>query len=54
MPHRHLFGDIQRERFFHSDHISYSGHGDSFSSSNFVDLDWLSSGNSCEEEPFER
>ncbi|XP_028203331.1 phosphoinositide phosphatase SAC3-like isoform X2 [Glycine soja] len=55
MPHKQLFGDIQRERFFHSDHISYSGHGDSFCSSNFIDLDWLSSsGNSCEEEPFER
>ncbi|RDX69196.1 Phosphoinositide phosphatase SAC3, partial [Mucuna pruriens] len=55
MPRRQLFGDIQRERFLDADHISYSGHLGSFSFSNFLDLDWLSSsGNSCEEEPFER
>nr|KYP57791.1 Polyphosphoinositide phosphatase [Cajanus cajan] len=55
MPRRQLFGDIQRERGIESEHIYYSDHGDSFSCSNFVDLDWLSSsGNSCEEEPFER
>ncbi|KAK7347920.1 hypothetical protein VNO80_22463 [Phaseolus coccineus] len=55
MPRRHLFGDMQRERCVESDHIYYSDHGDSFSCSNFVDLDWLSSSaNSCEEEPFER
>ncbi|KAK7291771.1 hypothetical protein RIF29_07180 [Crotalaria pallida] len=52
MPRRQLFGDMQRVE---GDHIYYSEHGDSFSCSNFVDLDWLSSsGNSCEEEPFER
>ncbi|KAH9652906.1 phosphoinositide phosphatase SAC3 [Citrus sinensis] len=50
MPRRQLFGDVQRDRYFESDHI-YE-HGDASSSSNFVDLDWLSSsGNSCEEEP---
>lgn len=56
MPRRQLFNDIQRERCVESDHhIYYSEHGDSFSCSNFVDLDWLSSsGNSCEEEPYER
>ncbi|XP_061364596.1 phosphoinositide phosphatase SAC3-like [Gastrolobium bilobum] len=55
MPRRQLFGDMQRERFLESDHILYSEHGDSFSCSNFVDLDWLSSsGNSCEEDPCER
>ncbi|KAG4929515.1 hypothetical protein JHK82_046577 [Glycine max] len=55
MPRRQLFGDMQRERCLESEHIYYSDHGDSFSCSNFVDLDWLSSsGNSCEEEPFER
>ncbi|XP_027331730.1 phosphoinositide phosphatase SAC3 isoform X1 [Abrus precatorius] len=55
MPRRQLFGDMQRERYLESEHIYYSEHGDSFSCSNFVDLDWLSSsGNSCEEEPFER
>ncbi|KAL5786521.1 hypothetical protein ACOSQ2_008913 [Xanthoceras sorbifolium] len=47
MPRRQLFGDV------HSDHIYFSEHG--VSCSNFVDLDWLSSsGNSCEEEPYER
>ncbi|XP_019463549.1 PREDICTED: phosphoinositide phosphatase SAC3-like isoform X1 [Lupinus angustifolius] len=52
MPRRQLFGDMRRVE---SDHIYYSEHGDSFSCSNFVDLDWLSSsGNSCEEEAYER
>ncbi|XP_015888970.1 phosphoinositide phosphatase SAC3 isoform X2 [Ziziphus jujuba] len=47
MPRRQLFGE--------SEHIYFSERGDSFSFSNFVDLDWLSSsGNSCEEEPYER
>ncbi|KAL1371712.1 hypothetical protein HN51_001948 [Arachis hypogaea] len=55
MPRRQLFGDMQRERFHDSDHIYYSDHGDSFSCSNFVDLDWLSSsGNSCEDELYDR
>ncbi|RDX72707.1 Phosphoinositide phosphatase SAC3 [Mucuna pruriens] len=55
MPRRQLFGEMQRERCLENDHIYYSDHGDSFSCSNFVDLDWLSSsGNSCEEEAFER
>ncbi|KAF7836841.1 phosphoinositide phosphatase SAC3 isoform X1 [Senna tora] len=55
LPRRQLFGDMQRERCLESEHIYYSEHGDSFSCSNFVDLDWLSSsGNSCEEEPYER
>ncbi|KAK4854012.1 hypothetical protein QYF36_017668 [Acer negundo] len=49
MPRRQLFGDV------HNDHIYFSEHGDGSSCSNFVDLDWLSSsGNSCEEEPYER
>ncbi|CAL0330254.1 unnamed protein product [Lupinus luteus] len=47
MPRRQLFRDMQKVE---SDHIYYSEHSDSFSCSNFVDLDWLSSpGNSCEE-----
>ncbi|XP_057428717.1 phosphoinositide phosphatase SAC3-like isoform X2 [Lotus japonicus] len=55
VPRRHLFGDIQREHCLETDHILYSGHKGLSSSSNFVDLDCLSfSGNSCEEEPFER
>ncbi|XP_022636153.1 phosphoinositide phosphatase SAC3 isoform X3 [Vigna radiata var. radiata] len=55
LPRRQLFVDAPRERYLDSEHISHSAHEVSFSSSNFVDLDWLSSsGNSCEEEPFER
>ncbi|OMO67110.1 hypothetical protein CCACVL1_20784 [Corchorus capsularis] len=55
MPRRQLFGDVQRDRCLEPDHIFFSEHGDGFNCSNFVDLDWLSSsGNSCEDEPFER
>ncbi|CAK7352300.1 unnamed protein product [Dovyalis caffra] len=55
MPRRQLFGDVQRDRYLESDHVCFSEHGDTFNCSNFVDIDWLSSsGNSCEEEPFER
>ncbi|KAJ6731296.1 POLYPHOSPHOINOSITIDE PHOSPHATASE [Salix purpurea] len=55
MPRRHLFGDVQRDRYLESDQVCFSDHGDAFNCSNFVDIDWLSSsGNSCEEEPFER
>ncbi|KAF3970972.1 hypothetical protein CMV_005378 [Castanea mollissima] len=55
MPSRQLFGDMQRDRCLESDRIYYSEHGDSSTCSNFVDLDWLSSsGNSCEEDQFER
>ncbi|KAI4335156.1 hypothetical protein L6164_013828 [Bauhinia variegata] len=54
MPRRHLFGDMQKERSL-DNQIYYSEHGNSFSCSNFLDLDWLSSsGNSCEEEAYER
>ncbi|XP_059633273.1 phosphoinositide phosphatase SAC4-like isoform X2 [Cornus florida] len=49
MPRRHLFRDMQRDRYPDDDH------GDAFDCSNFVDLDWLSSsGNSCEEDLYER
>ncbi|CAJ1975717.1 unnamed protein product [Sphenostylis stenocarpa] len=52
---KQLFGDVSNEPYLDSEHITYSAHEVSFSSSNFVDLDWLSSsGNSCEEEPFDR
>ncbi|XP_057967287.1 phosphoinositide phosphatase SAC3-like isoform X2 [Malania oleifera] len=52
MPRRQLFTDIQRDRCIDSDH---NEHGDGINCSNFVDLDWLSSsGNSCEEDPYER
>ncbi|KAG2712714.1 hypothetical protein I3760_04G138900 [Carya illinoinensis] len=50
-----LFEDIQRDRCLETNHIYFSEHGDMSNCSNFVDLDWLSSsGNSCEEEQFER
>ncbi|KAK3007051.1 hypothetical protein RJ639_017070 [Escallonia herrerae] len=45
MPRKEFFVDMQRENH----------NGDAFDYSNFVDLDWLSSsGNSCEEELFDR
>ncbi|XP_059431906.1 phosphoinositide phosphatase SAC3 [Corylus avellana] len=53
MPRRQLFGDVQRDQCIETDHIYLSEH--MFNCSNFLDLDWLSSsGNSCEEEQFER
>ncbi|XP_044463906.1 phosphoinositide phosphatase SAC3-like isoform X2 [Mangifera indica] len=55
MPRKQLFGEMQRDRYLESDHIYFSENGDASSFSNFVDLDWLSSsGNSCEEDPYER
>lgn len=55
MPRRQLFGDVQRHRYLETGQIFFSEHGDGVNCSNFVDLDWLSSsGNSCEDEPFER
>ncbi|KAA3477381.1 phosphoinositide phosphatase SAC3-like [Gossypium australe] len=55
MPRRQLFGDVQRDRYLETGQIFFSEHGDGVNCSNFVDLDWLSSsGNSCEDEPFER
>ncbi|XP_039014669.1 phosphoinositide phosphatase SAC3-like isoform X1 [Hibiscus syriacus] len=55
MSQRHLFGDVQRDRYLETGQIFFYGHGDGVNRSNFVDLDWLSSsGNSCEDEPYER
>ena len=55
MPRRQLFRYVQRDRYLESDNVFFSGHGDTFNCSNFVDIDLLSSsGNPCEEEPFER
>ncbi|KAK8545275.1 hypothetical protein V6N13_066561 [Hibiscus sabdariffa] len=54
-PQRQLFGHVQMDRCLGSDHIFFSEQRDQFNCSNFVDLDWLSSsGNSCEDEQFER
>ncbi|KAL3830075.1 hypothetical protein ACJIZ3_018877 [Penstemon smallii] len=49
VPTREFSAQMHRERFLEHEY------GDRSDSSNFVDLDWLSSsGNSCEEELFER
>lgn len=53
MACRQLFVDTQRDRFLESDRIYYTENG--AGDSNFLDLDWLSSsGNSCEDETYER
>lgn len=55
IPHRQFFGDLQRDRCLETNHIYFSEHGYMSHCSNFLDLDRLSSsGNSCEEEQFER
>ncbi|KAK1280159.1 Phosphoinositide phosphatase SAC2 [Acorus gramineus] len=54
---RQLFADMQRDRCCESEHICFNENGseDGFNCSNFLDLDWLSSsGNSCEEEIYDR
>ncbi|KAB2019726.1 hypothetical protein ES319_D07G016800v1 [Gossypium barbadense] len=54
MPRRQLFGDMQRDRCLETGRIFFSERGDGFNYSNFVDLDCISSsGNSCEDEPFD-
>ena len=54
MPRRQLFVDMQRDQNL-EDNIYSNEHGDLYNCSNFVDLDWLSSsGNSCEEESYDR
>ncbi|GAV61400.1 Syja_N domain-containing protein [Cephalotus follicularis] len=50
MSSRQLF----REILFESDHNCEDKHEDEFSCSNFLDFDWPSSGNSCEEEIYIR
>ncbi|KAL8466407.1 hypothetical protein ACS0TY_035489 [Phlomoides rotata] len=55
MSRRQLFPDSQQEQYLENDGIYFVGRGDSFNCSNFLDVDWLSSsGNSCEEETYER
>ncbi|KAJ8441004.1 LOW QUALITY PROTEIN: hypothetical protein Cgig2_021368 [Carnegiea gigantea] len=55
IPHKQLFGDVQREQYAENDDVNIHEHADSSDCSNFVDLDWLSSsGNSCEEDSYER
>lgn len=55
MSRRQLFPDTQQEQYLENDSIYFVERGDSFNCSNFLDVDWLSSsGNSCEEETYER
>ncbi|KAE8687584.1 Phosphoinositide phosphatase SAC3 [Hibiscus syriacus] len=55
MPPRQLFGDMQRDYCLETGRIFFSERGDGFNSSNFVDLDYLSSsGSSCDDEPADR
>ncbi|PIN09546.1 putative phosphoinositide phosphatase [Handroanthus impetiginosus] len=53
MPRGHLFPDMPPEQY--NDGRYFVERGDSFNYSNFLDVDWLSSsGNSCEDEIYER
>uniref|UniRef100_A0A5B6YTC1 Putative phosphoinositide phosphatase SAC3-like isoform X2 n=1 Tax=Davidia involucrata TaxID=16924 RepID=A0A5B6YTC1_DAVIN len=55
MSRRQLFSDVQLDQCLESDHMCFHERGDSFNCSNFLDVDWISSsGNSCEEEIYER
>ncbi|KAK4395033.1 Phosphoinositide phosphatase SAC2 [Sesamum angolense] len=55
MSRRQLFPDMQPEHYLENDSIYFVERGDSFNCSNFLDVDWLSSsGNSCEEDTYER
>lgn len=55
MSRRQLFPEQQPEQCLENDNIYFVERGDSFNCSNFLDVDWLSSsGNSCEEETYER
>ncbi|KAL6560017.1 hypothetical protein OROGR_005134 [Orobanche gracilis] len=55
MSRTQLFPDSLPEQYLENDSIYYVERGDSFNCSNFLDVDWLSSsGNSCEEETYER
>ncbi|KAL2462387.1 Phosphoinositide phosphatase SAC2 [Forsythia ovata] len=55
MTRRQLFPDMQQEQCLENDSICFRERGDSFHCSNFLDVEWLSSsGNSCEEETYER
>lgn len=52
---RQLFRDMLEDQCSESNHICYGDHGDACTCSNYLDVDWLSSsGNSCEEETYER
>ncbi|XP_024973436.1 phosphoinositide phosphatase SAC2-like isoform X1 [Cynara cardunculus var. scolymus] len=55
MSRRQLLLDGHSEDYPNSDHIFYNKRLDSINCSNFLDVEWLSSsGNSCEDEAYER
>ncbi|KAK6911811.1 SAC domain, partial [Dillenia turbinata] len=55
MTKRQIFTDLQEDQGFEGDQLCFIRAGDSFNYSNFLDLERLSSsGNSCEEETYER
>lgn len=55
MSGRQLFLDMQLEQHLGSESVRLRERVDSIDFSNFLDVEWLSSsGNSCEEETFER
>jgi len=55
MSRRQLFRDMLEDQCSESNYICYDNHGDACTCSNYLDVDWLSSsGNSCEEEIYER
>lgn len=55
MPRRQLFVDTHVDDYPNSDRIFYNKRLDSFNCSNFLDVDWISSsGNSCEDESYDR
>ncbi|XP_073136734.1 phosphoinositide phosphatase SAC2-like [Henckelia pumila] len=55
MSRRQLFPDMQPDLYLETEDMYLYKRGDSFNCSNFFDIDWLSSsGNSCEEETYER
>ncbi|KAL0354434.1 UNVERIFIED_CONTAM: Phosphoinositide phosphatase SAC2 [Sesamum radiatum] len=55
MSRRQLFPDMQPENYLENDSLYFVERGDSFNCSNFLDVDWLSSsGNSCEEDTYDR
>lgn len=50
-----IFNNVQEDQCLESDYVCLDRHGDSCQCSNFLDVDWLSSsGNSCEEDIYER
>jgi hypothetical protein len=54
MPRKQLFGDVQKVHRFGSDQVYFGGEEDMSSVSNFVDIEWLSSENPCENALFDR